>query len=210
MQVNKFDPKRRMEMKNNRSNSGALVGGSLLIIFGVLAALQQVFRDVFTWSLIWPIIVIVFGGMFFAGMFAGGKGVSGLAVPGSIITGIGLLLLYQNLTGHWESWSYGWTLIVLFVGIGIYVMGLYAGDAGQKVAGLNVIRIGFILFVIFGAFFELIFSGGSAFGMRTLLFPILLIILGAYLIITRLGLFGGRKSDNEMSVSTSKPEDKNQ
>ncbi|MCJ7435574.1 MAG: hypothetical protein MUO77_18995, partial [Anaerolineales bacterium] len=128
-------------MKNNRSNSGALVGGSLLIAFGVLAALQQIFRDVFTWSLVWPIIVIVFGGMFFAGMFAGGKQVSGLAIPGSIITGIGLLLLYQNLTSHWESWSYGWALIVLFVGIGIYIMGLYGGDVGQKAAGQSVMRV---------------------------------------------------------------------
>jgi len=196
-------------MKTNRSNSGALVGGSLLIAFGVLAALQQIFRDVFTWSLVWPIIVIVFGCLFFAGMFAGGKQVSGLAIPGSIITGIGLLLFYQNFTGHWESWSYGWALIVLFVGIGIYLMGLYGGDAGQKTAGQNVMRIGFILFVIFGAFFELIFSSGSTFGMRNLLFPILLIVLGAYLIVTRLGLFRGRKIENEIPVSISEPEDKN-
>ena len=192
-------------MKTNRSNSGALVGGSLLIAFGVLAVLQQIFRDVFTWSLVWPIIVIVFGGMFFAGMFAGGKGVSGLAVPGSIITGIGLLLFYQNLTGHWESWSYGWTLIVLFVGVGIYIMGWYAGDAGQKTAGKSVMRIGFILFVIFGAFFELVLSNG----MRDLFFPILLILLGIYIIATRLGLFSGRRPATEMPASTSEPEDKN-
>ena len=196
-------------MKTGRSNSGALVGGSLLIAFGLLATLQQLFRDMFTWSLVWPIIVIVIGGLFFAGMFGGGRGVSGLAIPGSIIIGIGLLLLYQNLSGHWESWSYSWTLIVLFVGVGIYIMGLYAGDSGQKAAGQSVMRIGFILFVIFGAFFELIFSSGSAFGIRNLLFPILLIVLGAYLIVKRLDLFSRRRSETEIPAFTSEPEEKN-
>ena len=98
---------------------------------------------------------------------------------------------------------------MLFVGVGIYIMGLYAGDAGQKVTGQSVMRVGFILFVVFGAFFELIFSSGSAYGMRNLLFPILLIVLGAYLIVTRLGLFGGRRSETETSVSMGEPEDKN-
>jgi hypothetical protein len=143
-------------------------------------------------------------------MFAGGRGVSGLAVPGSIISGIGLLLLYQNITDHWESWAYGWTLIVLFVGVGIYIMGLYAGDAGQKAAGKSVMRIGFILFVIFGAFFELIFSSGSTFGVRGLFFPVLMILLGAYMIATRLGLFGRREAEMEMPASVvSESEDKN-
>ncbi len=190
-------------MKTDRSNSSALVGGTLLIAFGVLAMVQQIFRDTFTWSLVWPITVIVFGGMFFAGMFAGGKQVSGLAIPGSIISGIGLLLLYQNLTGHWESWSYAWALIVLFVGVGIYIMGLYAGDEGQKHAGQRVMRTGFILFVIFGAFFEMIFSSGG--GVRNILFPSLLILLGIYLMVTRLGLFGRRKAETEMPVA---PDDK--
>jgi len=96
-------------------------------------------------------------------------------------------------------------LIVLFVGVGIYIMGLYAGDVGQKTAGKSVMRIGFILFVIFGAFFELILS----FGARNLFFPALLILLGIYIIMTRLGLFSGRKSETEMPASTSEPEDKN-
>jgi hypothetical protein len=170
-------------MNNVRSNAAALVGGTLLIVFGLLSLASQLFRNIVNWSLLWPFIVIIFGGLFFAGMFLGGKHVSGLAIPGSIITGTGLLLLYQNLTSHWESWSYGWTLILIFVGAGIYLAGLYGGNDRQKTAGIKVMRVGFILFVIFGAFFEMIFSFDRSLGLRGLVFPILMNLLGGYLII---------------------------
>jgi hypothetical protein len=124
-------------------------------------------------------------------MFAGGKQIAGFAIPGSIIGGVGLILLFQNITHHWESMSYFWTLIIMFVGAGIYIMGMYGGDANHKQSGLRVMKIGLILFIIFGAFFEMIFS---SFG--NIIFPVLLIILGAYLVLNRSGLLGGRKNDS--------------
>ena len=177
-------------MQTNRSNVGAMIGGAVLIAFGLLALAGQVFRNV-DWGFLWPFIVIAIGALFFVAMFAGGKGVAGFAVPGSIVGGIGLVLLFQNITGHWESMSYFWTLIILFVGAGIYLMGWYGGDAGQRKSGLGVMKVGLILFIIFGAFFELIFSS-----FNNLLFPILLILLGGYLILNRSGVFGGRKNDS--------------
>lgn len=192
-------------MKTERSNTGALVGGTLLVAFGLLALAQQLFRDFFTWSLIWPVSVIVLGGLFFAGMFAGGKQVSGLAIPGTIIGGIGLLLLYQNLTGHWESWAYAWALIVFFVGLGIYLMGLYAGDESQRRAGGRVMRTGFTLFVIFGAFFEMLFSTAHVPGLRNFFFPALLILFGIYLILGRMGLFGARRPSEPGSETPAPP-----
>jgi len=180
-------------MKTDRSNAAALVGGTLLIAFGLLSLAGQLFRNIVNWSYLWPFIIIVFGGLFFAGMFLGGKQVSGLAIPGSIITGTGLLLLYQNLTSHWESWSYSWTLILIFVGTGIYLAGLYGDNERQKRAGAKVIRIGFILFIIFGAFFEMIFSIDHYSGLGRFVFPALMILLGGYLIITRLNFLGGHK-----------------
>jgi LiaF transmembrane domain len=184
-------------MKTNRSNAAALIGGTLLIAFGLLSLASQIFRNVVNWSYLWPFTVIIFGGLFFAGMFVGGKQVSGLAIPGSIITGIGLLLLLQNLTSYWESWSYGWTLIVIFVGAGIYLSGLYGNDERQRTAGGKVMRTGFVLFVIFGAFFEMIFSLDRSVGVRGLVFPALMILLGAYLIVRRLNLPGGSKPENK-------------
>src|SRR6266508_845711 len=143
-------------MQTNRSNAGALIAGTLLILFGLMALAGQFFRTV-DWGFLWPFAIIGFGALFFIAMFAGGKGAAPFAIPGSIVGGIGLVMLFQNITQHWESMSYFWTLIIMFVGAGITIMGWRSENAEQKKAGLRVMKIGFILFVIFGAFFEMIF-----------------------------------------------------
>jgi hypothetical protein len=182
-------------MQTNRSNAGALVAGTLLIVFGLMALAGQFFRIV-DWGFLWPFAIIGFGALFFVAMFAGGKGTAAFAIPGSIISGIGLILLFQNITHHWESMSYFWTLIILFVGVGIYVMGWYAGDENQKQSGWRVMKTGFVLFIIFGTFFEMIFSSFS-----NIVFPMLLIALGAYLVLSRSGLLGGKKTDEPSDKS---------
>jgi hypothetical protein len=63
-------------------------------------------------------------------------------------------------------------------------MGWYGGDANQKRSGAGVMKVGFILFIIFGLFFEILFSS-----YNSLILPVLLIVLGAYLIVARSGLF---------------------
>ena len=180
---------------SSQRNVGSLVGGGLLIIFGLLALVGQLFRGFNFWNTFWPFFIIGFGLLFFVGMFAGGRSVSGLAIPGAIVTTIGLMLFYQNLTGHWESWSYGWTVILMAVGLGIFIMGTWGQNSTQRAAGLRVLRIGLVLFIIFGAFFELIFTSGMPFGLRSIIFPAALILLGLYLVLTRSGLLPGRSTD---------------
>jgi hypothetical protein len=174
----------------NRQNAGALVGGALLILFGLLALLTQLFSGFNFWGSFWPFLIMGFGAMFFVGMFAGGKSVAGLAIPGSIIMVVGLMLFIQNLTNHWESWAYGWTVILIAVGLGILIMGLYADNESQRQSGLRVIKIGLVMFIIFGAFFEMIFN---SFGLSNVLFPVALILLGLYLLVTRSGLLSARR-----------------
>lgn len=176
-------------MQTNRSNAGALIAGTLLIVFGLMALAGQIFSRV-NWGFLWPFAIVAFGALFFVAMFAGGKQAAAFAIPGSIVSGIGLVLLFQNITQHWESMSYFWTLIVLFVGVGIYLMGWHAGNESQKQSGFRVMKTGFILFIIFGVFFEVIFSSYS-----NVLFPVLLILLGGYLIVRRSGVLGTRKVD---------------
>jgi hypothetical protein len=186
-------------MQTNRSNAGALIAGTILILFGLMALAGQLFRAV-DWGALWPFIIIGFGALFFVAMFAGGKQAAAFAIPGSIVGGIGLILLFQNITGHWESMSYFWTLIILFVGVGIYLMGWYAGDENQRRSGFGVMKVGFLLFLIFGTFFEMIFS---SFG--NLIFPVLLILLGIYLVLSRSGLFGSKRSQMDGPSNDSIP-----
>ena len=171
---------------STQRNISALIGGSVLIAIGVLSLFGQIFTSINFWSFIWPFFIIGVGAMFYVGMFAGGKSVSGLAIPATIITTIGLILFYQNMTGHWESWSYAWTVIILAVGLGIYIMGVFGEDEGQRNSGKNLMKVGAILFVVFGGFFEMIFSIGSKSMLRQSVFPIILILFGLYLIYTRL------------------------
>jgi hypothetical protein len=181
-------------MQTNRSNVGALIAGTILIVFGLLSLVPRFF-DIIDWGFIWPFLVIGFGGLFFIVMIAGGKQTAAFAIPASIISGIGLILLFQNITGPWESMSYFWTLIIMFVGVGIYIMGWYGGDENQKRSGFRVMKVGFILFIIFGLFFEILFSS-----YNSLILPVLLIALGAYLILARSGLF--RRDTAQLSEST--------
>jgi hypothetical protein len=175
-------------MQTNRNNTGALIGGAILIGVGLLALAGRIYTDI-DWGLLWPFAIIGFGALFFIAMFAAGKGVAAFAIPGTIITGIGLVVLFGNITDHWTIMSYLWTLIIIFVGLGIYIMGWYGEDANQKRAGAKVMKIGIILFIVFGTIFESLFSS-----LSNVVFPVLLILLGIYLVLSRTGLFS-RKQD---------------
>src|SRR6185312_11166376 len=90
-------------------------------------------------------------------MFAIGRGSSGLAIPGSIVTTAGLILLIQNTFGIWQTWAYAWALIVpTAIGVGIWLMGTWGGKLRQQEVGRRMAEIGFIIFLAFAAFFELL------------------------------------------------------
>lgn len=183
-------------MNTNRNNVGALIVGAMLIGFGVLTLVSRFYSDI-DWGFLWPFTIVGFGALFFIAMFATGKSGAALAIPGTIITGIGLVVLFQNIVHHWEMMSYIWTLIILFVGLGIYIMGWYGEDVNQRKSGARVMKIGFILFIIFGTIFELVFSS-----MNNTIFPVLLILLGGYLVISRSGLLSPR---HDKSIDTPVP-----
>jgi len=170
---------------SEKRNYGALVVGVVLICMGALTLFERLFSGAKFWGFVWPLIIIAFGAMFFVVMFLTEKSFAWLAIPGSIIVTNGLMLFLQNMTGRWETWSYSWTVILMSVGVGIFLMGAWQGDESRRRSGIKVFEVGVILFIIFGAFFEILFSLGAPSTLREYIFPIALILLGTYLVVKR-------------------------
>jgi hypothetical protein len=103
-------------------------------------------------------------------------GVPAMAIPACIVGGIGGVLYWQDATGNWDSWSYAWTLIPGFVGVGIFLAGLLGEDTRDSIrAGSGLILISLVLFAIFGSVF-------GALGLLGSYWPVLLILLGVLLL----------------------------
>jgi hypothetical protein len=159
-------------------NRGQLALGIILILLGVLFVLQKQSPALGEWLnmyMQWPLNIVAIGGLIFIiGLLSGAPG---LAIPAAVVAGIGGILYYQVKTENMESWSYMWTLIPGFVGVGTILAGLFSGNTGQARSGFNLMVISAVLFVVFSAFF----------GKLNLLGPygpaVLLVILGGWLLI---------------------------
>lgn len=100
----------------------------------------------------WPLWLVIGGtGLLVLGLLVGAPG---MAVPACIVAGIGGILYYQNASGDWSSWSYMWTLIPGFAGIGEILSGLLGEDLKKSLRqGFNSLLASIVLFAIFGSFF---------------------------------------------------------
>ena len=121
------------------------------------------------------------------GLFTGSPG---MAVPAAIVAGIGGILYYQDLTNNYSSWSYMWTLIPGFVGVGTILAGLLGENTRHNLArGLRLLVISAVLFLAFGTFL----GGLTILGDYGA--PILIILLGVYVLAR--GFMRGRGVQNE-------------
>ncbi|NLH07100.1 MAG: hypothetical protein GX484_05790 [Chloroflexi bacterium] len=178
--------------------------GILLVGLGAMFLLGQLF-NINLISYLWPFFVIVPGLLFFVGMLLGGKQAGPLAIPGSIVTMTGLLLLYQSITGHWESWAYAWTLIFpTSVGIGLVIHGAWSEIERLRQTGMKWITGGLVLFLLSGMFFELILgiSGGL---VSSVIWPVMLILLGVFLLVRRSSRSGGGPAGGSREGEESAP-----
>jgi len=176
-------------MKQNRSN---LFLGLLLILLGAWLVISRQVPSVQAWmenNFSWPMYTIGAGLLIlFIGLLTNSPG---MAIPASIVAGIGGILYYQNTTENFASWSYMWTLIPGFVGVGTILAGLLGENTRNNLGhGLRLIVTSAVLFLIFATFL----GGLSILGPYGL--PIVLILLGVY-ILARGFMRGNRGGDSE-------------
>jgi hypothetical protein len=163
---------------------GALYVGILLLLLGLFFLFIEAAGSLlaplglrFGWAQAWPFIILFVGLAFWLPIliwWGQRENLSGLAVPGTIILTVGLILLYQNVTGDWRSWSYMWAFIPMSVGLGLLaIYGLGKREQGLLVAAGIVSGIGLVFFVIFASAFG---------GLIRLLGPAALILIGVFIL----------------------------
>ncbi len=166
-------------MNRREVGAGRALLAFALIGFGVLFLVGQFVSLDWLWNL-WPLFVLVPGLVFLYFAVTGKPDAASLAIPGAIITGTGLILLFQSITGRWESWAYIWALYPVFLGLGLMYMGRRTDNQGTYNSGQGFVQWGLIAFLVLGSFFEIFIFGG--FGVGRFILPLALIGIGAWLL----------------------------
>lgn len=179
------------------NDSRARIVLSVLLILMGLAFLAF---EVAGWAgitLTWPLGIIAVGGLLFLAMLLGGRGLGVLAIPASIVTTLGAIFWVQERFNLYQTWAYAWTLIIVSVGLGMVIYGLWSNLPEMRRSGWKTVQVGIILFLIFGAIFELLFSlvGVGARLGGGLFWSLILAGLGVLLLAIRLSRFILRRGE---------------
>jgi hypothetical protein len=181
----------------NSPTRSSLRTGLALILLGVVFLIIQIapgIRDIFNGENA-PALVL-FGVALILAMIGIAAGAAGMIIPVCIVAGIGGIFYWQTaLGGGYMSWSYAWTLIPAFVGVGIFLNELMHGRLLKGLAdALPPIAFSIVAYLIFG----------SAFGGITMLgvyWPVLLIVLGLLFLLMpllrRIGSSGGQSGGQQ-------------
>jgi hypothetical protein len=166
-----------------RGSSGTALLGILLITVGVFFFIGQ-WLNIDWGAATWPFYVIAPGLALMAWGLTQRDG-SGLTVAGSIVTMVGLILLYQNTTGHWESWAYAWALVGPGAsGLGMLLYGTRSGNRKMARDGFWQILVAIGLFVAGFIFFEgIIGISGQRLPLPEWLLPAAVIAIGLLVLV---------------------------
>ncbi len=162
----------------SRQGRTQLILGILLILLGAWFVAAQQVPALKPWANIqfeWPFYVIGAGALILViGLLTGAPS---MAIPACIVAGIGGILYYQNRFTDWESWSFLWTLIPGFVGVGSILTGLLGENTRRNLGhGINLLVVSAVMFLIFAAIFQRLNILGP-YGPA-----VLLILLGLYVV----------------------------
>lgn len=111
-----------------------------------------------------------------------------LAIFGGMVATVGGILMIQNVFDLYASRAYAWALIApTSVGLSKLLYGALRGLKDEVKTGLTMAGVGAVIFVVAGAFFELII-GINGFGLNVswLCWPTLLIGGGIITLIVNL------------------------
>jgi hypothetical protein len=164
-----------------RGGSGVALG-VVLVVVGLFYLIVQVAAiDLSTFG--WPLFIIIPGlTLLIVGFISLG---TGAAIPGGILTMVGLVLAYQNSTGHWTSWAYAWPLVAPGgVGLGLFLQGLRERSPGLIRQGRSLMLIAVLIFLVGFVFFESILniSGINDVPIVKAALPALFIVIGILLL----------------------------
>lgn len=149
-----------------------LIIGFLLILVGVTSLVTYVFHlENYLVHNLWFLLILIPGLYFEMNYFQTRKN-PGQLVPGGILTVIGLLFCFENLT-RWDYSNYTWPIYLLAVAFGLFQLYLY--DHQDK--GL-LIPITILCLISFLFYLQLFISS-------SLLLAIFLIIIGLYILLRK-------------------------
>jgi hypothetical protein len=159
-----------------------VLGGILIVLGLVFFASQQLNIDI--GEATWPFYGIAPGVAMVAFGLTQRHG-SGLAIAGSIVSMVGLVLLYQNATDHWESWAYAWALVGPGgSGIGMLLYGTRSGDRKMARDGFWTILIAVGIFAAGLVFFEgIIGISGERLPLPNWVLPVAVIVIGVLVLV---------------------------
>ncbi len=164
-----------------RMDRGSLAAALFLISLGAIFLLINLLPEL-SFTRTWPVIFLAVAAAFFLPAVIAEearRGLAALAIPGSLFLGLGLIFLYNTLSGDWAAWAYAWILIPASIGLGL-ILSSWIGGWGQPVA-----EVGVWLMVLNGAAFGLFATlFGTAFlktlGAGALILGGLLMLLRAF------------------------------
>jgi hypothetical protein len=169
---------------NLGSNMVGALMGAILILLGILFLVGRFVISVFDFDLghyAWPFFIIIPGVLMFIGAFLlERRAGTTLAMFGGMVVTTGSILMIQNIFDLYASWAYAWALIApTSMGLAKLVYGTLRGLADEVQSGLTLAGIGTVIFVVAGAFFELVIGiNGLHLNISWLCWPILLIGAG--------------------------------
>ena len=165
------------------------LGVALLLIGGLLFVGQLL--DIGIGDVGWPAIVIGIGVVILVlGLFVNREQV--MVIGGTVVTTVGLVLLYQDQTGRWETWAYAWALVgPAASGLGMVLWGIRNADPAEIRNGAWTLLGGLAIFVVGFLFFEgVIGISGEPLGLPEWVLPVVVIAIGV--VVLARGIFDRR------------------